>query len=209
MGKTHIFICLHINCHLWTKRWVGTRHFTVYSFIFLNHIKYTFFERIVFSKWTGSGLEKSEAGDYCSFVISLVRLLDFENWTCISLIKNVKVQKWKKKKEQSQEQERRLWWWGVGRVCGEHFIYNLREQGWKAKVNLQKRFSKRKEILKLPPVNWAYTVAHPPQAAGTGPGGAEGVGEPPGAGRGLKTSAGWGAPLELTCRPSSPRACCS
>lgn len=123
--------------------------------------------------------------------------------------KKCKGSKVKKKKEQSQEQERRLWWWGVGRVCGEHFFYNLREQGWKAKVNLQKRFSKRKEILKLPPVNWASTVAHPPQAAGTGPGGAEGVGEPLGAGRGLKTSAGWGAPLELTCRPSSPRACCS
>ena len=38
-------------------------------------------------------------------------------------------------------------------VCGEHFIYNLREQGWKANVNLQKRFSKREEILKLSHAN--------------------------------------------------------
>ena len=54
-GKnTQILIGLHINYHLWMKRWVGRRHFTVHSFIFLNHsVKYTFFERIVFQNEQG------------------------------------------------------------------------------------------------------------------------------------------------------------
>lgn len=88
-------------------------------------------------------------------------------------------------------------------MCGAFYLQPARA----GLEGLQKRFSKRKEILKYwsRPLSTEHPQWHPPLAVGTKLGSAEGVGEPPGAERGLKTSAAWGVPLELTPqRPAVP-----